>query len=147
MKTALILFFAMSSAAFAQQEVGTRLGSISKSRVDLEAVMDNKPYKAEEHKAIKSYFTALESLNQDLSTYPKYKKNFNSKVRALGVEVVCKEIILEKTQWNELVNNCTKNGFFLCAEDVKQYIDLRKNLSKQLDADLKTTFDQTPQCQ
>lgn len=137
----------MSSAAFAQQDVSARLAVITKSRVDLEAVMDNKPYKAEEHKAIKAYFTALESLNQDLSTYPKYKKNFNSKVRALGVETVCKEIILEKTQWNELVNNCTRNNFFLCAEDVKLYSDLKKNLVAQLDADLKTVFEQTPQCQ
>lgn len=147
MKTALVLFFVISSSAFAQQEVGARLGAISKSRVDLEAVMDNKPYKAEEHKAIKAYFTALESLNQDLSAYPKFKKNFNTKMRSLGVEAVCKEIILEKNQWNELISNCTKNGFFLCAEDVKLYSDLKKNLATQLDADIKTTFEQTPGCQ
>jgi len=146
MKTLMMIGIVLTTSAFAQQDIGTRITEISKARVEVESVLDKRPYKEEEHKAIKNYFSDLASLNEDLSAYQKYRKSFNNKIRSLGIEVFCKEIILEKQRWNDLIKNCTRNSFFLCSEDVNDFTAIKAKMAVQLDSDLKTSFEKSPSC-
>lgn len=146
MRTLILISILSSSAAFAQQDIGSRIADLAKARIDVESILDKRPYKEEEHKAIKNYFSKLNSMNEDLSTYPKYRKSLNSKVRSMGVEGFCKEIVLEKQRWNDLIKNCTRNNFFLCSEDVNDFAGIKAKLSSQLDSDLKSKFEQTSIC-
>lgn len=142
----LILSLILMNFAFAQQDVSSRSDNIAQARVELEAVMDKKPYQGPEHASIKKYFSDLQTLIEDLESFPKYKKRFNQMVRSEGIETYCKKVFLDSVRWKDLVKNCTKNNFFLCAEDVRIFPETKLALSNMMDADLKAQFLATNKC-
>ena len=132
--------------AIAQQDVQSRSEKLSSLRTGLESIIDRQPYKMEEHSAIKDYFNELTLFAEDLETYPKYKKRFNQFLRSLGVEKFCSSILMDKTRWEALVRNCTKNNFFLCSEDVREYPTQKHSLAAALDNDLKSQYSSSAKC-
>lgn len=146
MKFTLMFAIFFCQISFAQQEVGQRSVDISKSRADLEGLLDKRSYSEEEHKTIKSYFNALNSFEKDLSDYPRYRNRFNNYLRSVKVENFCASVLLDAARWKSLVKNCTKNDFFLCSDDVMTFSDAKKKLSEMLDTDLKTEFEKSQKC-
>ena len=97
MKTLLIIFtLGIAFSSFAQQDVASRSETLASLKVNLESVLDKGPYKAAEHAKIKAYFSELESLNQDLSDYPKYLRRFNQYLRTNGVDSFSKSTRLDQ---------------------------------------------------
>lgn len=146
MKSLVILIILFSQISFAQQEVGQRSVDLTKLRADLEGLLDKRSYSEEDHKTIKSYFSALNLFESDLNDYPKYRRRFNTYVRSVKVSSFCANTILDAARWKSLVKNCTKNDFFLCSDDVMTFTDTKKKFSEKLDADLKTEFDNSEKC-
>lgn len=142
----LIILFVLMNQAMAQQDVKSRSEELSQLRSSLEAIIDRQPYKVEEHSAIKEYFSELTLFVADLESYPKYKKRFNQFLRSSGVEKFCGSILLDKSRWEALIKNCTKNNFFLCSEDVREYPTQKHSLAAVLDNDLKTQYLSIEKC-
>lgn len=147
MKTILyLLMLTFVTSALAQEDVGSRSAKVASLKITLESVIDRGPYKDQQQNAIKAYFAELDSLIQDLSDYPKYLRKFNQYLRNTGIDPFCKSTILDLKRWSDLMNNCTKNGFFLCSEDVKNYPTTKLTLQKSLDDDNKTEMTKLPSC-
>lgn len=144
----MILIFALGIAfsAFAQQDVASRSEELAALKVGLESVMDKGPYKAAEHTKIKAYFAELDSFNQDLNDYPKYLRRFNQYLRNNGVDSFCKSTRLDQKRWNDLIKNCTKNSFFLCTDDVKNYPAMKLALFNLLEDDNKSEMTKSASC-
>lgn len=146
MKSLIIFSLFICQVAFAQQDVGQRTSALSKARADIEAVVDRRNFSDEDHRVIKEYFSSLNSFESDISQYPKYRRRLNTSVRSTGVESFCGSVLLDVARYNSLVSNCTKNGFFLCTDDVMTLVETKKKLSENLDTDLKTEFDKIDKC-
>lgn len=146
MKSLFFLTVFFSQFLYAQQDIGQRSADIAKSRSDLEGLLDKRSYTEEDHKIIKAYFYALNAFESDLNLYSKYRKRFNGHIRSVKVSSFCSSTFLDASRWKSLVNNCTKNDYFLCTDDVMTFIDTKKKLSEKLDADLKTEFEKTDKC-
>ena len=147
MKTLLIIFFILFTfSVFAQEEVGARSSNLARLKTNLEAVVDRKPYKADEHSAIKAYFAEVASFIEDLEEYPKYLRKFNQYLRNEGVESYCKNAFVDQKRWNDLVKNCSKNSFFLCSESVREYPGMKQKMVTLLDDDNKSEMGKNPSC-
>ena len=138
MKIFLILsILVLSSNALAQLNPSSRTEELATFRGDLENKMDKTPYYGEEHSTIKKYFSELQELNEDLENSRRYLRRFNDYIRDVGVETFCNEALLEQEKWTQLIKNCTKNNFFLCAEEVKLYPNIKGVLMNLLEEDVK----------
>lgn len=143
--TFLILTFSMT--CFGQENAESRTEKLSVMKSDLEAILNTKPYKADEHTKIKAYFAELGSFIEDLQSSSRYKKRFNRFLRNTGVETFCQAAYLEKKIWSELVGNCTMNNFFLCTEEVKIYPEKKAAMKELVDNEYKTQLETLPACQ
>lgn len=141
------LILTMSIGCFGQENAESRTEKLSLMKADLEAILNSKPYKTDEHAKIKAYFVELGSLIEDLQLSSRYRKRFNRFLRNAGVETFCQTAYLEKKLWNELVGNCTMNNFFLCTEEVKIYPEKKAAMKELVDNDYKTQLETLPACQ
>lgn len=141
------IFLTISVGCFGQENAESRTEKLSVKKSELEAILNNKPYKAEEHTKIKAYFAELGSFVEDLQLYSKYRRRFNQFLRNAGVETFCQTAYLEKKSWDELVRNCTKNNFFLCTEEVKTYSEQKAAMKELAESDIKSQLETLPDCQ
>lgn len=146
MKFLIIFALLFSQIAFAQQEVGQRTSALEKNRADLEGLIDRRTYTEDDHKVMKTYFSSVNSFVADLGSYPRYVRRFNSYVRSVGVETFCGNVFLDLLRWKGLVSNCTKNGYFLCSDEVMTFSETKKKLSDKLETDLKGEFEKLEKC-
>ena len=143
----IVMTIVWSLGSFAQEDAESRVERIASLRMNVESVLNIEHYKADEHATIKAYFSELSALTEDLGLYSKYRRRFNRFLRNDGVESFCKSAYLDKGRWNTLVQNCTKNNFFLCSEEVRIYPEHKAALKAQLDEDNKTQLERLAICQ
>lgn len=146
MKLIFALIVVSSQFAFAQQDIGQRVTALAKERADLEGVVGRKSFTEEDHKVIRAYFSSLNSFDADLEMYPKYRRRFDYSIRSIGVASFCENVFLDLGRYRELTSSCTKNGYFLCSDEVMTFKDTKKRLSEKLEADLKTEFEKLSNC-
>lgn len=146
MKSLIIFLLLICQVAIAQQDVGQRTTVLAKARTEIEGVVDRRTFSDDDHRIIKAYFSSLSNLDGDVAQFAKYRRRFNTNVRSTGVETFCGTVLLDVDRYNALVLNCTKNGYFLCSDDVLTFVETKKQLSEKLDADLKTEFAKLDKC-
>lgn len=140
-------FLFMSLGCFGQENAESRTERLSLMKSELEAILNNKPYKTEEHTKIKAYFVELESLIKDLQLNSRYRRRFDRFLENKGVEAFCQAAYLEKTVWNDLIRNCTMNNFFLCTEEVKIYPEKKAAMKEIVSSEIKVQLENLPACQ
>lgn len=146
MKTLLYSFMLMLSlSAFAQTTEQIVNGLMSK-KTAVEAIVDQLPYKEEQHQAIEGYFVGLNRFTLDVKNSTNTARRFNSSVSRVGVANFCSRFFLDANRQADLVRNCTRNSFFLCAEEVRAYSEMKSTLRNALSDSLKRSFDASPPC-
>lgn len=104
------------------------------------------PYRQDQHKAFKAYFSQLGGMALTLKDDTKLKEGFNE---AFGKSVpaeLCKSILMPRADWVEISRNCQKNEFFLCAEEVRAYPEMVTALRAGLNPDQQRRFDSADAC-
>lgn len=146
MKTSLIMcLFLLVSTAYAQS-VDQEIQTLEVQLKATEGMIDRTPYKEEQHLIIESYFKKLNDFALNIKDYSNTSKAYNKYVGRYGADSFCKKVFLDSKRWSDLVANCSKNGFFLCAEEVRGFSDVKKSLKEALRDDLKKNFEASKFC-
>lgn len=146
MKTVIFLCLLSIVSLVHAQSVEQEITSLETQLKSLEGVIDRVPYGQEQHTAIESYFKKLNVFALNIKDYSNTSKAFNNYVGRYGAETFCKKSFLDSKRWSDLTANCTKNGFFLCAEEVRGFSAMKKSLKDSLRDDLKKSFDASRFC-
>lgn len=135
----------MTSTAFAQ-DVSQSIDGLRNSRTEVESNVARTPYQKSQQDVFKQYFTGLNDFVAEIKGSEYLFDEFNSYVLRTGVAAFCKSVLLDNVRWKELVKNCTKNRFFLCAEEIKSFQAAKAGLRDLLYQDLKNEFSRSNNC-
>ncbi len=106
-----------------------------------------KPYRTEQQVIFKEYFGELVRNALRIKEDEKVAKQFNKWVSKQDLNQVCSRVFIRKTDWESVNVGCTKNGFYLCSEDVRAYPDTLKTLRESLSPDQQKRFNEAKACQ
>jgi hypothetical protein len=96
--------------------------------------------------AFKAYFSALAVQAYSLKDDPSKAKDLDSAFASMDVKTVCAKTLITRTDWLRFEKACTKNGFFLCAEEVQAYPEIVASVRSQLHGESLAKFDAEPAC-
>ena len=148
MKILLITILSLASIkSYSQSEIVNMVADVSTLRVEAASTLKAIPYRAKEHQAIKDYFVGLKGFVSQLQGNTRTNKRFNTYLADQDMGKVCAEILISSGEWEQIKINCTRNRYFLCAEDVNEYLDTKKALASLVSSDLLDRFKNTPECQ
>ena len=128
------------------QDIQNWVENTNKLRISAKQQGDIEPYRQEQFKALKAYFAELNQMALALRNDAKLSERFNNAVSHADLKVTCGKVFLTKLEWQLMVDRCTRNNFFLCAEEVKSYGDVVAAIRGYLSAEMKQKFDGTPAC-
>ncbi|MEK6706347.1 MAG: hypothetical protein AABZ06_11215 [Bdellovibrionota bacterium] len=124
-------------------------------REKADPLIDLIPYSREQQEAFRDYFTELEKVALRLKNDKKFTVSFNelfkkttgaSRAGVADLKTICETILMPKERWLRLVSGCTKNGFFLCSEEVAHYPEFVSALRDSLVEVQRKKFDSTAVC-
>lgn len=115
-------------------------------RTAAERQIPNAPYRREQHQSFKDYFAHLNTMALNLGRDSGLRQRFNSSVTHSNMGEVCQKVFMPAAQWRALNGSCTKNRFYLCAEEVRAYGDSASALRDALTQQNRARFDGTTQC-
>lgn len=145
MKLFLFLFL-IPTFSFANSDAIAVIERISSAREALIETIPMTPYKTEEHSTIKKYFETLKEEGRLLSGNSKKLRRFNTYLLGQDLPSLCESLFLSKEKWNTLINNCTKNRFFLCSEEVRSYEKTKEEFKKVLSPEVQTKLQEQESC-
>lgn len=146
MKVLIILasFFVFNVQA---QTVEPYVNSIKKARIEVESNIEQTPYQKIQQEVFKTYFSDMGEFINDMKESDRLVRRFQNYFSSNGVANSCKELFLDKSSWNELVKKCTKNRFFLCAEEVRAFSAYKEALKENLTPEMKEEFSKEALCE
>ena len=95
---------------------------------------------------LKAYFTRLVSLASELKTNQKSRDAFQSFAKKEGVGTLCQDFLMPNEEHVKLLALCTKNGFFICAEELRAYPDVIKLIQTNLSGEVLVAYQSTLSC-
>ncbi len=104
------------------------------------------PYRQAQFKALKDYFGEINQMVLALGNDANFAARFNTAVSKADLKATCAKVFLTNLEWQTMVERCTRNNFFLCADEVKAYRDMVIGLRARLVPEQQKRFDQTPTC-
>ena len=152
LKSQILAFMLLMPLAFAligceNEDIQAWKNETTQLRIAAERQIASVPYRREQHLAFKSYFTSLATMALSLQQDAGKRQRFNEAVSRAGVGELCRDVFIVGARWQQLMESCTKNRFFLCAEEVRAYPTFHRALRGTLRADLARRFDGAAQCQ
>lgn len=105
------------------------------------------PYRQRQHQAFKNYFSQINQLSQNLRNDQSYTARFNQAVSQGNIQEICTKAFMPRLEWQEIMSRCTKNRFFLCAEEVRAYPEMVAFIRTRLNAAEQRRFGQALSCQ
>ena len=86
----------------------------------------------ENQKLIKDYFSSIKVLVYEFKNNSKMKKYFHKKFDKFFNSQLCSSTVLDETIYESLMKKCSASGFFICAEEVRDYRDLLNSVKQLL---------------
>lgn len=127
------------------QNVQEWITKATKLRVSMEEQIPNIPYRKIQHETFKAYFSDLNQFALSLKN-EKMREYFNEEIAKTNLNDVCQRVFPRRSSWEQLMGSCTKNRFFLCAEEVRAYPEMISIVRGSLNSDLQMLFDQADAC-
>ncbi len=131
----------------ATKNLGEWQAKIDTLRVEAQRQGASVPYRQEQHQAFKAYFREINELALTVKGDPTIASRFNQEIAKADLALACGKVLMPKAEWQAIVTGCTRNRFFLCAEEVRAYPEMVQAIREVLSADQKARFDSTPACQ
>lgn len=79
------------------------------------------------------YFVTLKNLAYQVKYDKKIKKYLNKRFDKYFNKKDCVDIFLDKIEYHSVLSKCEVNGFFVCAEEAKYYVEIIKEVKKSLE--------------
>lgn len=128
------------------QDIQNWVENTNKLRATAKAQGDIVPYRQQQFKALKAYFSELNQMALALKNDAGFAQRFNNAVAKADLKATCAKVFLARTEWQVMAERCTRNNFFLCAEEVRAFPDMVEAVRGKLVAEQQKRFDQTPSC-
>ena len=138
------LFFFM--ACNEEDEIQKWIQNIERLKLAAQEERDHTPYSQKQQETLKAYFSEINQMVITLKKEDKYVKPLNSFIEKNDLATLCPKILLLKDEWQIMMKNCTRNRFFLCAEEVRSYTEIILTLNQLLNSKNQNQFDITPAC-
>ncbi|OGQ13651.1 MAG: hypothetical protein A3B70_07880 [Deltaproteobacteria bacterium RIFCSPHIGHO2_02_FULL_40_11] len=138
------MFFLISCKE--EEEIQKKFQKIEGLKIALQEEKDHTPYGQTQHETLKAYFSEINQMVLQLKNEEKYVNPLNSFIEKNNLEELCSKTLILKETWEDIMQNCTRNRFFLCAEEVRSYPDILLGFKNHLNAKNQETFDKTPAC-
>ncbi len=124
----------------------SRLTEATRLREEASRQSETVPYRDEQHRALKAYFTELNLMALALKEDSRLVERYNQALRASELGELCTKVFFTKASWKAIMERCTQSDFFLCAEEVRAYPLVVTALRELLAADVQGPFDQAEAC-
>lgn len=144
--TCFVMLSGISGCDDETQDIQNWVENTNKLRATAKQQGDIVPYRQGQFKALKAYFVEINQMVLALGNDANFAARFNNAVAKADLKVTCSKVFLMKSEWELMVERCTRNNFFLCADEVKAYRDMVVALRGRLVAEQQKRFDQTPSC-
>ncbi len=145
MKLIILFSLIISTSAFSQSATEL-IDAVVLSKKSAIATFKSIPYRDKEYIAVKNYFLGLRDYGEQLGTSGKAKRRLNRFLEPKTVSKFCQDIFITKSEWELMKSNCTKNGFFLCSDEVMEFSAYKLQISTALDSDLLSSFNSSATC-
>lgn len=86
----------------------------------------------ENQKLLAEYFGYTKSLLFKLQNDRKMKKYIHKRFSKYFDNSICKNVLISKVFYDEIMNECTVNGFFVCADEVQYFEEMILKLYSNL---------------
>lgn len=116
------------------------------SRSEVLADVKHTPYQTDQMSSINVYFAGVKEKADALASDHGLQKRFNRFLVRDGVDSFCSKTLISKAQWDSVVRNCTRSGFFLCAPEAKGYATAVVAFHEAMEPELRRRFDETDAC-
>ncbi len=143
----LTMLSGISSCDDEYQDIQNWVEKVSKLRATAKEQGDVVPYRQKQFKALKAYFAEINQMALVLKNDANFAQRFNNAVAKADLKETCAKVFLAWVDWQAIAERCTRNNFFLCAEEVRVFLDIVTAMRGKLSAEQQKRFDQTPSCQ
>ena len=127
----LFTVFALALSSCKYEESYQRYSDLADTKNEIEKFTDD--LNSDELSLIGDYFVTLKDLAYQVKYNKKVKKYLNKKFNDYFDAKDCDEIFLGKKEYLSILNKCEVNGFFLCAEESKYYVEILKEFKKLIE--------------
>ncbi|HAZ14662.1 MAG: hypothetical protein A2X86_06240 [Bdellovibrionales bacterium GWA2_49_15] len=142
-----LIFFVCLSGCKEDAVIREWVKKVDALRAKTLEAMPQTPYQTEQHHAFRDYFFEIEQMTLQLVQSKDYTAAFNRAIVKVDLKDTCARVFLSRQDWEFILDHCTKNGLFICSEEVRVYSELVTEIRKQLVPAQQKRFDQTPECQ
>ena len=137
---------ALSLSGCESQGIQTWVESTNELRLNAQKQGEVVPYRREQFEALKSYFGTIGEMALSLKNDEDLARRFNRAIAKSDLNDTCAKVFIARDEWEVMVERCTRNDFFLCAEEVRAYPEMVESLRGSLYEAQKIRFDATPSC-
>lgn len=95
---------------------------------------------ADHYKALKNYFRTVGDLAISLKSDPKAQKYWANQLKKNKITGFCSRYVLTYEQWQNLNNQCTISGHYLCPDEVREYSIILKSVLRDSPESLRDDF-------
>lgn len=109
------VFLSVTSSSFAFEK---NKEAISAKKDLINQFSSGLPSNKDAQLALKDYFLELENLKSEIADGPRKWRKWVPKQNKVEL---CQSILLNSSEWKELLLKCEVNGFFVCPQSLKTY--------------------------
>lgn len=128
------------------QDIQNWFDNTAKLKLTAKKQGDLTPYRQEQFEALKVYFSELNQMALSLKNDSGLKDRFNVAVTQSDLNTVCAKAFLSRADWQLMIQRCTRNNFFLCAEEVRSYPETVTAMRAALAVEQQKRFDEAKSC-
>lgn len=129
----LLVLFILSLSSCKYEEVYQKYLDLADTKKEIASLVGE--LEEDELRIIGSYFVTLKDLGFQVKFDKKMKKRLNKKFDKYFDAKECDEMFLSKKEYESILKSCNANGFFICAEESKYYVEILKEFKKNLERD------------
>lgn len=118
----------------------------AQKRGQVEYYESKNPYGKNHFQTFKSYFVEMANMALALKEDTDRVESLNKALDEIDINTFCRKVFIDENTWDTVVLGCTKNRFFLCAEEVRAYPKIVRSLRSRLNQKHRNRFDREPNC-
>lgn len=105
------------------------------------------PYRQDQYAAFKAYFGELNRLALGTLSDDRQKRELSTFFVKVTPQVFCERVLISKREWKTIFQNCFRNNYFVCSEEVRVFGDTPNVIKARLPSDLQKRFNDASDCQ
>lgn len=143
---ATVLFVIGASGCNEDAQVRAWVDATSAKKETAQSASGQMPYREPQFTALRDYFAELAHMALTLESDPDRAAALNTVLAKMDMREICTKTLISKQTAETIIQRCTRNRFFLCAEEVRSYSVIVAALRAKLNPEQQKRFDDTETC-